>query len=95
METLAFDSRQQAVFETLTSDVLKISEIEGVRLDAEQVRSSLSRSLAIDIGSLKLVSFRPVRQLPILGSYERKLRHSGFLRSEDKSCDLTNCGICR
>jgi Fic family protein len=33
--------------------VLKTSEIEGEKLDAEQVRSSLARRLGMDIGALK------------------------------------------
>jgi Fic family protein len=37
---------------TLTEDVLKSSEIEGEKLDREQVRSSIARRLGIDIGGL-------------------------------------------
>lgn len=53
MEALGFDLRQEAVFETLTEDVLKTSDIEGERLDAEQVRSSVARHLGLDIGGLR------------------------------------------
>jgi len=53
MEALGFDLQQEAVLGTLTADVLKSSEIEGERLDAEQVRSSLARRLGMDIGGLK------------------------------------------
>src|SRR5271169_5498726 len=53
MEALGFQLRQEAVLETLTSDVLKSSEIEGERLDTEQVRSSLARRLGMDIGALQ------------------------------------------
>src|SRR5215468_4708314 len=52
MEALGFQLRQEAVLQTLTADVLKSSEIEGERLDAEQVRSSIARRLGIDIGAL-------------------------------------------
>lgn len=52
MEALGFDLRQEAAFETLTEDVLKTSDIEGERLDAEQVRSSVARHLGLDIGGL-------------------------------------------
>ena len=55
MEALGFNLQQEAVLETLTVDVLKSSEIEGERLDAEQVRSSIARRLGIDIGALKPV----------------------------------------
>jgi Fic family protein len=54
-EALGFKLRQEAVLETLTEDVLKSSEIEGERLDAEQVRSSVARRLGMDIGGLKPV----------------------------------------
>jgi Fic family protein len=53
MEALGFPIRQEAVLETLTADVLKSSEIEGEKLDAAQVRSSIARRLGIDIGALK------------------------------------------
>jgi Fic family protein len=53
LEALGFPLRQQAVLKTLTADVLKTSEIEGEKLDTEQVRSSLARRLGIDIGTLK------------------------------------------
>ena len=53
MEALGFNLQQEAVLQTLTADVLKSSEIEGERLDAEQVRSSIARHLGIDIGALK------------------------------------------
>ena len=53
MEALGFHLQQEAVLQTLTADVLKSSEIEGEKLDAEQVRSSIARRLGMDIGALK------------------------------------------
>src|ERR1022692_4359823 len=53
MEALGVNLRQEAVLQTLTSDVLRSSEIEGEKLDAEQVRSSIARRLGMDIGALK------------------------------------------
>jgi Fic family protein len=55
MEGLGFKARQEAALKTLTEDVLKSSEIEGERLDADQVRSSIARRLGMDIGGLKPV----------------------------------------
>ncbi len=52
MAGLGFELQEQAVLETLTRDVVKSSEIEGERLDAKQVRSSVARRLGIDIGAL-------------------------------------------
>src|SRR3984893_17808031 len=53
MEALGFNLQQEAVLRTLSADVLKSSEIEGEKLNAEQVRSSIARRLGIDIGALK------------------------------------------
>ena len=53
MEALGFKVREEAVLRTLTEDVLKSSEIEGEKLDADQVRSSVARRLGIDIGGLQ------------------------------------------
>jgi len=53
MESLGFNLRQEAVLRTLTADVLKSSEIEGKKLEPDQVRSSIARRLGMDIGALK------------------------------------------
>lgn len=53
MKGLGFRLQQEAVLETLTKDVLKTSEIEGEKLDAAQVRSSVARRLGLDIGGRK------------------------------------------
>jgi Fic family protein len=53
MEALGFQTRQEAVLQTLTEDVLKSSEIEGEILDPAQVRSSVARRLGMDVGGLK------------------------------------------
>ena len=53
MEALGFRIREEAVLSTLTEDVLKSSDIEGEKLDAGQVRSSVARRLGIDIGGLQ------------------------------------------
>lgn len=53
MEALGFELRAQAELETLTTDVLKSSEIEGEHLNAEQVRSSVARRLGIEIAGLR------------------------------------------
>src|SRR3954465_2254257 len=52
MEALGFQSREEATLQTLTQDVVKTSEIEGEKLDAGQVRSSLARRMGMDIGAL-------------------------------------------
>lgn len=50
MENLGFGLRLEASLTTLTSDVVKSSAIEGERLDAMEVRSSIARRLGIDAG---------------------------------------------
>ena len=52
MKGLGFRLQEEAVLNTLTEDVLKSSEIEGERLDKDQVRSSIARRLGMDIGAL-------------------------------------------
>jgi Fic family protein len=44
--------RDQASLLVLTEDVIKTSEIEGERLNADSVRSSIARRLRLDIGAL-------------------------------------------
>jgi Fic family protein len=52
MEALGFDLRKEAHLRTLTEDVIKSSEIEGEKLDRDQVRSSIARRLGMDIAGL-------------------------------------------
>lgn len=56
MEGLGFRLRAEATLTTLTSDVIKSSAIEGERLDAEEVRSSIARRLGLDFGATKEAS---------------------------------------
>jgi Fic family protein len=53
MEALGFKVKEETILQTLTEDVLKSSEIEGEKLDADQVRSSVARRLGMDIAGLK------------------------------------------
>lgn len=50
MAALGSPLKNEAMLETLTLDVLKSSEIEGEKLNLEQVRSSIARRLGMDIG---------------------------------------------
>lgn len=52
MEALGFSLRTEALLEVLTLDVVKSSEIEGERLNADQVRSSIARRLGLDLAGL-------------------------------------------
>ena len=52
MQDLGFDLRREAHLNTLTEDVVRSSEIEGEKLDSDQVRSSIARRLGMDVGGL-------------------------------------------
>jgi Fic family protein len=52
MNTLGFATKEEASLATLTLDVVKSSEIEGEKLNYEQVRSSIARRLGINVAGL-------------------------------------------
>lgn len=52
MEAMGFELRKEASFKTLTSDIIKTSEIEGEILSKEQVRSSLAKKIGLEIGGI-------------------------------------------
>ena len=47
LSAIGFDVRQQAAVEVLTHDIVGSSEIEGVFLNFDQVRSSVARSMGV------------------------------------------------
>jgi len=49
MEALGFNLKNEALFETLTIDTIKSTEIEGEILNLDEVRSSLAKRLGMDI----------------------------------------------
>src|SRR5258708_2400257 len=53
MQDLGFDLRREAQLNTLTEHVVRSSEIEGEKLDSDQVRSSIARRLGMDVGGLR------------------------------------------
>ncbi|MDR1938706.1 MAG: Fic family protein [Tannerellaceae bacterium] len=52
MNALGFSLQKEASLNTLTLDVLKSSEIEGEKLNHDQVRSSIARRLGMDVAGL-------------------------------------------
>jgi Fic family protein len=52
MEALGFELSSEAHLRILTEDVVKSSEIEGEKLERDQVRSSIARRLGMDVGGL-------------------------------------------
>ena len=72
-----FDLRSEAHLRTVTEDVVKTSEIEGEKLDSDQVRSSIARRLGLDVGGL-IPSARDVDgivelMLDATGGFEKSL----------------------
>jgi len=53
MEAIGFDNRLKATVEAVTNDVVSSSEIEGVSLDTDEVRSSVARKLGVSIPDSK------------------------------------------
>ncbi|MDZ4404063.1 Fic family protein [Prosthecobacter sp.] len=56
MEGLGFRLRTEAQLTTLTSDVVKSSAIEGEKLNAEEVRSSIARRLGLEYAGTAIPS---------------------------------------
>lgn len=54
LASLGFDSKLKAMAENLTYDVVYSSEIEGIRLNVDEVRSSIARKLGI--GNVKQIA---------------------------------------
>lgn len=52
MEYIGFELRNEATLNTLTSDVIKSSAIEGETLDPQEVRSSIALRLGINVAGL-------------------------------------------
>lgn len=52
MESLGFELREESVLRSLTEEVVKSSDIEGERLDTDQVRSSVARRLGMDVAGM-------------------------------------------
>lgn len=47
-DTLGFDVKSPVILDAMTSDIIKSSEIEGIALNADDVRSSIAWQLGID-----------------------------------------------
>jgi len=58
MEALGFSLQQEATLEALTEETVESSEIEGEKLDEEQVRSSIARHLGMDVAGVDVVDRR-------------------------------------
>jgi Fic family protein len=52
LETMGFKTQGEALLQTLTQDVIQSSDIEGEKLNGDQVKSSIARRLGMDIAGL-------------------------------------------
>jgi Fic family protein len=81
MESIGFNLQAEVNLNTLTTDVIKSSEIEGEILNPDQVRSSIARRLGIDTGGILIPSNRHVdgvveMMLDATQQYNAPLTHS-------------------
>ncbi len=53
MAAIGFDSQLAATVEAVTNDVVASSEIEGIRLDTDEVRSSVARKFGVSVKNSK------------------------------------------
>ena len=58
LSSLGFDSKLRAMAENLTYDVVYSSEIEGIRLNVDEVRSSIARKLDMPLSKEKLCAWQ-------------------------------------
>ena len=58
MEAFGFTIQQEAALEALTEETVKSSEIEGEKLDVEQVRSSIARHLGLAVAGVDIIDRR-------------------------------------
>jgi len=52
LEAMGFKTQGEALLQTLTQDVVQSSDIEGEKLNGDQVKSSIARRLGMDIAGL-------------------------------------------
>jgi len=50
MSNIGFENDKTAILNVLTEEVIKSSEIEGLKLNEQQVRSSIAKRLGLDLG---------------------------------------------
>ncbi|MXZ44562.1 MAG: Fic family protein [Gammaproteobacteria bacterium] len=106
METLGFDSRNETQLIIRTEDVIRSSEIEGVALDYNEVRSSVARRLGLEVGGLVQPSERvegvvemmldATEKYDGILSAERLFAwHSALFRTDSVSSNQINVGCWR
>ena len=83
LSSLGFDSKLRAMAENLTHDVVYSSEIEGIRLNVDQVRSSIARKLGIE--NVKYTA--PSHYVDsVVGVMLEAIQHYDMTLSKEKLC---------
>ena len=83
LSSLGFDSKLRAMAENLTHDVVYSSEIEGIRLNVDQVRSSIARKLGIE--NVKYTA--PSHYVDsVVGVMLEAVQHYDLFLSKEKLC---------
>ena len=83
LSSLGFDSKLRAMAENLTYDVVNSSEIEGIRLNVDQVRSSIARKLGIK--NVKFTAPSPYVD-SVVGVMLEAVQHYDMTLSKEKLC---------
>lgn len=87
LSSLGFDSKLRAMAENLTYDVVYSSEIEGIRLNVDQVRSSIARKLGIE----NVKDTAPSHYVDsVVGVMLEAVQHYDMTLSKEKLCALSN-----
>ena len=83
LSSLGFDSKLRAMAENLTHDVVYSSEIEGIRLNVDQVRSSIARKLGIE--NVKYTA--PSHYVDsVVGGMLEAVQHYDLILNKEKLC---------
>ena len=83
LSSLGFDSKLRAMAENLTHDVVYSSGIEGIRLNVDQVRSSIARKLGIE--NVKYTA--PSHYVDsVVGVMLEAVQHYDLFLSKEKLC---------
>ena len=79
LSTIGFDDKMAAVVESISHDIIASSEIEGVELNNEQVRSSVARKLGVQLPnpaeSSRYIDGVVEMSLDATVNYDRPLTH--------------------
>ena len=91
MEALGFPLQQEATLAALTEETVKSSDIEGEKLEADQVRSSIARRLGLDVAGVDVVDRRVESIVEMVLDATRN--YPAFLTISATTMDLAAPGV--